>query len=183
MKITALALEAMLAKLSSNTKGFNISVSNAAPGYNVTKPYVIEFPTTLYYPNTRSFIFGKLNPDDVGDYGVADITRMCMYPVDVDNQNIEKPRDFSGVVRCGIDFHIQWKEVGNKINFISLALLTEDALLQVFNLNSVQNWGTGVVYNGDFRFAYGGVSVPDEQASWRQLCTLTMAFEVNSGPS
>lgn len=182
MKISALPLEALLYKLSQSGTGFNDSLRSVAESeYNV-KPFTIQWPGSLYESGTNSFVLGKVDPEDIDTFGTTGITKVTMFVDKADNQNFEKPRDFSGMVQIGLDFHLGYLSSDMRQNFEAMMLAVEDAVAQVIQPFSQQNWGAGVVYNGAFSAIRGMVYVPKQgQGAVRQLLAIRLAFFVSVG--
>lgn len=179
MRISALPLEACLVKLSDNTTGFNARLRTCAPDYGI-KPFAIAFPQTLLNNGTPSFVLGKMTPEMMAVHFPSAQTKMAMYVDQAQNQNIEKPRNFSGLVAIGIDLHLQWQLSDNSQLFEPYSLAVEDVMGDVLNLANIQNWGAGVVYNGAFSIIRGPIAVPvDGQGSYRQLVGTRLTFEVS----
>ncbi len=179
MKISALPLEALLAKM---TAGFNDALAAVAvPVYGV-KPFSVDFPDTIYSENTSTFLFGKISPEDIDTFGPSGLTKFTMFIDLADNANFEKPRDFSGTVKVGLDCHIGHVTSNMRQNFNALSLAVEDAVAEVIQPYRQQNWGPGVIYNGGFTAIPGTVYVPVKgQGSLRQLLAFRLDFQVNVG--
>lgn len=181
MKISVLPLEALLFKLGAQATGFNDSLKSVQQQYNI-KPYAIEWPVDPYHYGTDTFIFGKVPIDLIDSFGTVGLTKAAMFIDRTDNLNLEKPRDFSGVVNVGIDFHLGFLSSDMKQNFEALGLATEDAMAQVIQPYAQQNWGGGVVYNGSFVAARGAMDVPAKgQGAIRQLLAFRLQFMINVG--
>lgn len=178
MKISALPLEALISKLRST---FNTNLANVAePVYGV-KPFEIEFPLNPYSKNTKSFLLGQLRPSDVDSFGATEINKLVMYVDQSSNLNLEKPRDFSGVVIVALDFHLQWKSNSMQQNLEGLSLAVEDAVAESIQGYTQQNWGAGVVYNGQFSCIRGALAVPDQgQGSLRQIVAFRLQFQIDT---
>lgn len=180
MKISVLPMEALLSKLGSQSTGFNTRLSGVSGTYGI-QPFKIEFPNNPYAAPTKSFLFGQLRKEDILESGIIKFPLVTMYVADSTNQNEEKPRDFSGVVRIGIDFFLSWLR-GNvdKVNFEAMSMAVEDALAQVIQPWDAQNWGAGVIYNGAFSLQRSPLEMAGTE-SWLQVLGLRLAFQVDVG--
>jgi hypothetical protein len=177
MKISALPLEALLAKLRA---GFNVNLEAVATSEYGVKPFRIDFPVTLYSPSTPSFIFGQIPPEDITDFGATNANKVTMFIPQAANQNFEKPRDFSGLVTVGLDFHLEWLSSDMKQNLEAVSLAVEDAFAETVQIATIQNWGVGVVYNGAFSCTRGAIAVPEKgQGSFRQLVAFRLSFQID----
>lgn len=177
MKISGLPLEGLLYKLSAN---FNSNLAAVAmPVYGV-KPFVLKWPTTPYSGNTESVIFGQLTADEIEPTGVTGMERLLMFVTNSENLGDEKPRDFSGNVIVGCDFHLGWKSADPKQSFESTSLAIEDAFAETIQILSQQNWGAGVVYNGHYKCTRSTIVRPSEgQGSLRQILAFRLDLFVN----
>lgn len=175
MKISAIVLEGILAKMKDT---FNSTMEIVSPSYNLD-PLLLEFPDTIYDENTLSVVLGKLPPTLIEEMGVTQLSKVCIYPDGIVNNNFEKPRDFSGVVQIGLDFYLEWAQGCIKQNFSTMYLLLEDVLLDTFSLIEEQNYGPQIVYNGDFNLRPSPLQ-EGQQSSYRQLASLRMTFEAHS---
>jgi hypothetical protein len=174
MEFSALPLKALLYKLRA---GFNTALSAAAATYQ-QEAYAIEFPDDIYSKNTLSFFRGKIHPEAIEAYGPSDATKMVMWVDVAQNQNNEKPRDFSGIVQVCLDVYLSWISNDPEQNMDSLSLMTEEAITDCIQGYTQQNWGPGVVYNGQFscqRFAIQDVG----QGSLQQLVSFKFVFQVD----
>lgn len=177
MKISALPLEALLAKMRS---GFNANLEAVATSEYGIKPFRIDFPTSLYGPSTKSFFLGQIPPDDITNFGASNMTKLTMFVVQSNNLNYEKPRDFSGVVQVGMDFHLEWLSSDMKQNIETVSLAVEDAVVETIQVVTVQDWGAGVIYNGAYSCIRGAVAVPEKgQGSLRQLLAFRFGFQID----
>jgi hypothetical protein len=149
MKISARPLEALLSKLRNLSTGFNYQVANKASSYHL-KPWSLEFPSDIYSKNTSNFFMGQVNPEQISDQGPVGHSRAWLYTFSSDNQNYEKPSNFSGIIRVGLDFSLEWTCSASDQNFETPSLLLEDAVSEIVQPFNTQNWGTDVVYNGAF---------------------------------
>jgi hypothetical protein len=179
MKISARPLEALLSKLRNTSTGFNKQMSAKASGYQL-KPWSLEFPTDLYSNNTKNFFLGQVNPEQISDQGAVGHNRGWMYVISADNQNYEKPNNFSGVVRVGLDFSLEWICSGINQNFETPSLLLEDVVSEVTQPFMDQNWGIDVVYNGAFSCQRTMVDQNESGStlSLRQMVMFRMAFQL-----
>ena len=178
MKISARPLEALISKMRHSTTGFNANLAAVASTYNVS-PFTIDFPASPYVANTKSFLLGKIPPDEIIKYGVVSTNKLSMYVDRVDNQNLEKPRNFSGVVMVRMDFHLFWGSSDMKQNFECMSLAVEDAVSETIQAYTVQNWGSSVVYNGAFSMMRGLIETPDGKGSLWQLLAFGLQFQID----
>lgn len=179
MKIAARPLEALLAKLRDGSTGFNKQMDAKAPNYKV-KPWKIEFPVDLYSNNTTNFFLGQINPEQISEQGAVGHNRAWMYAFSSDNMNYEKPSNFSGIVRVGLDFNLEWTCSGKDQNFETPSLLLEDVVSEIIQPYNSQNWGLDVIYNGAFSCQRTAVdqSQSGSTLSLRQMVLFRLAFQL-----
>ncbi len=149
MKISARPLEALLAKLRNPNTGFNFQMQAKASAYRLP-PLKLDFPPDIYSNNTNDFFLGQINPEQISDQGPVGHNRAWLYAYSSDNQNFEKPNNFSGLVRVGLDFNLEWTCSASDQNFEAPSLLLEDVVSEIVQPYNQQNWGSDVVYNGAF---------------------------------
>jgi hypothetical protein len=179
MKISSRPLEALLAKLRDPSKGFNFQIAAKSGAYRL-KPYTLDFPPDIYSKNTVNFFMGQVNPEQISDQGPVGHTRAWLYTFSSDNQNYEKPSNFSGTIRVGLDFNLEWTCSASDQNFETPSLLLEDAVSEIIQPYQAQNWGTDVVYNGAFSCQRTMVdqSSSGSTKELRQLVLFRMLFQL-----
>jgi hypothetical protein len=177
VRISSRPLEALLAKLRAN---FNNNLATVATATYGVQPFQIEFPPTAFSKSTKSFFFGQISPDEIDNIGASNISKMTMFVQSSVNKNYEKPNDFSGDVQVGLDFHLQWLSSDTKQNLESLSLAVEDAFAETIQLLELQDWGSGVIYNGAFSCIRGSIVVPDTgQGGLRQTVAFRLGFQID----
>ncbi len=179
MKISALALEPLLAKMALSFNA-NLAAVWTTPYALPDSPFAIEFPATVYAGNTTTFFFGKLSPAIIAADGPSSLNCMGMYVEKADNHNFEKPNDFSGIVPVTMDFHLGWLSSDIGQNFETLSLAVEDAVAETIQAYTVQNWGNAVVYNGAFSALRSVIETPAEgPGALRQLLSIKLVFQID----
>lgn len=180
MKITALPFEALLSKLRNTSTGFNRQIANKAALYRL-KPWTLDFPADVYGYSTKNFFLGPLNPANLADQGPVGHNRAWMYSTSTDNLNFEKPNDFSGLVRVSLDFNLEWTASASSQNFLTPSLLVEDAVSEIIQPSNQQDWGSGVVYNGEFACQRSTVEQTETGSglSLRQIVLFKLTFQLS----
>lgn len=179
MKISGLPLEALLFKLRASGTGFNDNLAAVVASYG-TKAFTIDWPADPYQKGTKNFIIGKVPPEEVDSFGITGITKASMFVDRTDNQNFEKPNNFSGSVKVGLDFHLGYLSSDMAQNFETLMMAVEDAVTQVIQPDFNQFWGGGVNYDGKFSAIRGMVNSPAQgQGALRQLLAFRFDFIVD----
>lgn len=176
--ISSAPLVAMLAKLSSSSAGFNYHMQSKASQYRLA-PWTLDFPADIYSKSSNNFFLGQLEPRLTIASGPTSRNKAWLYVPSSNNLNYEKPRDFSGTVQVALDFSLEWLAGANSQNTEVPSLLLEDVVSEVLQAWRVQNWGSGVVYNGAFSCQRGAVSEAAENGSgsFQQTVLFRMLFQ------
>ncbi len=103
-----IARDRIRAILADDSTGFNVRMAAISGDYGVTVPAIDWFPTS------KSVYFGYIDPQDIGktqlqiDGGDPQRGTLCLaiYTSDAENQHIEKPLTFSGIITAHCDFYL-----------------------------------------------------------------------------
>jgi hypothetical protein len=179
MRIGGTALEAMLAKLRNLTTGFNARMDEKAGDYRLL-PWHLEFPETIYGYSTRNFFLGQMNPELVAEQGPVGHNRAWLYVSGTDNLNIEKPADFSGLLRVALDFNLEWTCSAQRQNFETPSLLLEDVVTDITQ-GIDQSWGSHLIYNGAYTCQRTALDVESATStlSVRQMVFFRFTFQLS----
>lgn len=181
MQISILPMNAIISKLGNASTGFNQKLDDVALATYGVPPFTISFPVDVKANPTTSFFFVQLDPEAILDSSLAKKDFMSLFIPSSDNQNFEKPRDFSGLVEVGLDVILSFlPEEMQKGNFESKHLAVEDAVTEVLQPTGQQNWGAGVVYNGEFN-CQRSVLIEGGSESWYQVMAWRFTFQVDIG--
>lgn len=175
MNISRDCLNGVLLKLKS---GFNDSLSNACVDIGpFAKPFVVDFPLSITDKPTTSFLLGKLSEADIDACGIVRPSFMVLWCDGLADTKNEKMRDFAGTVIVRLDLYITWPASANvnQMNFEALRLACESAVAECIQPYQLDNWGTGVVYNGDFSCGMGDVEAIGD-SGWRQRLSFRFSF-------
>lgn len=164
--ISQLVIDAVFARLSNDTQGFNATFNGLATGYGITERMAIQF--TEPSPN---FAMVNVDPEDWSQTSGFKYPLLTLFSKKSINMNWQKFHQFSGDVTIGLNTFIDWKQGRVKVNFESYANCVEETLYTIFNrarnaFPGDQDWGEDIVYNGNF----GIVKSRVERAAefWRQ---------------
>jgi hypothetical protein len=151
---------------------------SAKAGDYLIAPWYFDFPETIYAKSSNNFFLGQLEPGLVNANGPTSRNRAWLYSPSSNNLNYEKPRDFSGLVQVSLDFSLGWTGGSNNQNTEVPSLLLEDVVSEVLQLTSVQNWGSGIVYNGAYSCNKGVVTEStSSKGSFQQTVLFRLTFQ------
>jgi len=157
--------------LSSATLGFNANYAASLANYPGALPISIDFAAA----KPMSFFLGRLAIEDIVESGAFKFPVMSLYTTAGANQNMQKFQKFAGLVRVGVDVHLSYKTSQARIVFEAWPDAVEDAMYTTFNQAAAQNWGSGVVYNGQLGFERRQVRRGAE--NWLQTLYFQATFE------
>lgn len=163
-------LDALYARLSSVTTGFNAGILAQAPVYSIPTDFMhIDWANT-----SRNFAFAQVNPDLLEQSGVFKYPFSCLYVLESGQTGEQKFTQFSGMVRCVFEVYLSWKSMTGKQNHEAYANCVEDVVYDVVNRLENQNWGKPLVYNGMIQCKRGPLVFAAE--NWRQRVGFSIMF-------
>ena len=171
--ISSLVRQAIKTRLSNNINGFNAKYSAIQSVYG-TPSITIDWSNT-----SQNFAWGRIPPD------LMEETTNFIYPLldistergqqDPAQQRI-KFMQFSGNILGVIEVHLTWDQEA-ATDFETWPDAVIDAMYSSINDPSIaNNWGAGIVYNGDLNWAKGQIILGGE--NWRRTCLFTASYKV-----
>lgn len=153
-------------------------MQSKASGYRIT-PWTLDFPADIYAKSSNNFFLGQLEPRLTTASGPTSRNKAWLYVITANNLNYQKPTDFSGTIQVALDFSLEWLAGANSQNTLAPGLLLEDVVSEILQPWRVQNWGSGVVYNGAFSCQHGVVSESGEsgKGSFQQAVLFRFTFQ------
>ncbi len=171
-KVSQRVLDAVYARLSSATDGFNARLAINAPAYNLPIFFQIEWTGT-----SQNFFFAQINPDMLEQTGIFKYPMACMYIQESGQTGDERFHQFSGVVRCIFEVYLSWKNIRGKQNHEAYANCVEDVVYDVIQRVENQNWAMPLVYNGMIQCRRGPLQFAAE--NFRQRVGFSMVFQIH----
>lgn len=144
-------LDAVYARLSSVTSGFNVGIVNQAPNYNLS-PNFVEID---WGQNSTNFYFAQIDPLLLEQSGILRYPFACMYIKESAQTGEQRFNQFSGLVRCVFEVHLAWTQIKGLRNHEAYCNCVEDVVIDVINRVENQNWGKPLVYNGGIQSKRG----------------------------
>jgi len=170
-QVSKLFRDAVIAKLSHATTGFNARLAAVASTYGITA-FEIDFTTG------SNFFQGALTPDVLARSSRVQAPFMCLYATGWHNENQEKSRVFSGPVDLTLDVELAWQQDNpDETNFESMADAVEDVILATLNESTHSGWGS-VVYAKQIECVRSPVSL--DASSFSQSLSFNMTAVVNA---
>lgn len=157
--------------------GFNTALAAACAELGAqAQPFTITFPATVMDKPTTSFLLGNLSETEIEDGGISKTNRLVLWAAGAVDTKDEKMRDFAGSVVIRLDAYISWYTTNvNTQNFEALSMAVEAAVAECVQPYSIANWGSGVVYSGQFSCQRGPVEANGDRGT-RQRLSFQMTF-------
>lgn len=174
-----LVIDAVLARLSDPLEGFNATFNdNAATFDGVAANMAIDFTSAP----SKNFVLGDVDPSDFEQTSPFTYPMLTLFATRVRNTNRVKFNTFSGIVTCGFNVFVTWRNNNVKRDFESYAHAVTSTGLWIMNRArlsepSDQDWGLNVVYNGDVEVVRSAVKPGKD--NWFKQIGFQMTFEVD----
>jgi hypothetical protein len=173
-KISQSVYDQVYARLSDQAGGLNATFMANAANYNVDPNFVsIDFS-----PGSTTFFHGQVDFDDYDKSGLVRYPAACLYILESLNSNLEKFHKFSGPVRCIFEVTLSWGQIRGGVNFEKYSNCLEDAVVDVINRLSNQNWQPPVSYNGQIQSKRGPIGFG--AGNFKQKVGFSMMFAVDT---
>lgn len=176
-----LVTQAVYARLSSATLGFN-------QAYAAIQPTYVDFTTSLAIPawtidwsnNSNNFVYGMVAPDLIEEssplqYPVLTITADAAVADRPGTKERVIYQTFTGKVRAIVQVILSWTEEQVR-DFESWPNAVSAAMYSVVNNTANQNWGAGIVYCADMDSQKSPVILAG--TNWRRQVLFPMTFRV-----
>ncbi len=184
--ITTLVLDAIETKLSDDAEGINPVFNALAAGYGLTPPDPNATLAINFVADTagasNNFVRANIDPDEWEARGAYKFPLVTLFGARSTNKNYQKFHQFSGDVQVGLHVFLSWRQSRLKIDFQSYADCMEETVVTLFNRarNAFpidQEWGDGIVYNGDISLTRSRIGKGGE--GWSQLLAFQAEFQVD----
>ena len=172
---SALVRAALVAKFADVNLGVNPVYASVVPNYAGAGSIAINFQL----PGSLNFFLGRVPLDEIIAAGNFTFPLMVMYTTAGKDTHKNKGVLYDGPVTAVVGLYLSsqaYAASAMQSNFEVWMDAAEDALLQVCNNLSNQNWGPYVTYNGDFGFERGDVQKAG--SNWLQALFVSLRFEV-----
>lgn len=172
---SALVRTALINKLANALTGFNTVYGNVVDNYPGAGDIAIDFNLLKSY----NFFQGRVSVDDIIATGAYKWPAMCAWASAGQNKGKQKPCTWDGAVSAGVAVYLSGQSYAASAlvqNFEGWADAVEDAMIQVVNSYSNQNWGSGVIYDGQIGYERPAPRKAGE--NWLQEVYFKMLFEV-----
>ena len=158
-------------------QGFNTALADACSELgSQAQAFTISFPDTVMSKPTTSFLLGNLNEAEIEQGGISKTNRLVLWAAGAVDSKDEKMRDFAGSVVIRLDAYISWYTTNvHTQNFEALSMAVEAAVAECIQPYSIANWGSGVVYSGQFSCQRGPVEENGDKGT-RQRLSFQMTF-------
>lgn len=163
-------LDAVYARLSSSTDGFNPGIANNAPNYSLSSSFI----QVDWGVNSKNFYFAQIDPELLEKSGILTYPFACMYIKETGQTGEQRFTQFSGLVRCIFEVHLSWTNIRGKQNHEVYLNCVEDVVFDVINRVENQNWGKPLVYNGNIQAKRGPLIYGAE--NFKQVIGFSMLF-------
>lgn len=158
VQTSSIARGAIIARLADETSGFNPRFLAGIAALGLTLPASFRTPIS-FAAGSKNFFTVDLEPADFGKSSAYTLPLMTLFPMSTDNQRLERPRQFAGLVTHGLKLFLTWPSTRAATELTPLAEAAQDALISTFNdLDlSIANWAQAWAdLNTDANLVYGG---------------------------
>ncbi len=170
VKVSQKVTDAVLARLSSSTSGYNVGMEAQTINYGIPS----TFAQIDWSPQTQNFFLAQVNPDLLEQTSIFKYPLACLYTLESGQTGEQRFTQFSGIVRCVFELYLSWKAIKGLQNHEAYANCVEDVVYDVINRVENQNWGKPLVYNGNIQCRRGPLQFAAE--NWRQRVAFSMMF-------
>lgn len=172
-KVSQRVLDAVYARLSDPTSGFNPRFVTNAGIYGISPTFFqIEWAGT-----SQNFFFAQVNPDMLEQTSIFKYPMANMFIQESGHTGVERFHQFSGIIRCIFEVWLSWKNIRGKQNHEIYANCVEDVVYDVIQRVENQNWPNPLVYNGDIQCRRGPLTFAAE--NFRQRVGFSMLFQIH----
>ena len=171
-KVSQQVLTAVLSRLADQISGFNSGMSTNAGIYGIDTSYI----SIDWSSSSTNFYIAQVDPDLLEKTGLVKYPFACMYIKESGSTGDQKFTQFSGLVRCVLEFHMSWKQIKGLQNHEVYANCVEDVVYDVVNRVENQDWSP-LTYNGQIQCKRGPLVYGAE--NFKQVVGFSMMFQVN----
>lgn len=168
-KVSQRVLDAVHARLSNQQTGFNAGLAQRVIDVNLPPFLKVDWA----HPS-NNFVFGQVNPTLLEQTGIFKYPFVCLYILESGQTGDQRFNQFSGLIRCGLDFYLSWKTITGKYDYETYANVVEDVVIDVINRVENQAWGKPLVYNGGIQCRRSPLEFAAE--NWRQRVSFSITF-------
>lgn len=150
-RVSSKVLDAVYARLSNVSTGFNPRFVVQAPLYGIPTTYInIDWTSA-----SKNFVYGQIDPSMIEQTGDVKYPFSCLYIQESGFTGDQKFTQFSGLIRCIFEIHLSWQSSRGIQNNESYANCVEDVVFDCMNRENNQDWGKPLVYNGTIQCRRG----------------------------
>jgi hypothetical protein len=172
-KVSQQVLDAMYARLSSPTTGFNPSIVSQAAKYGIPANFVsIDWSAT-----SQNFYFDQIDSELLEASSPIQYPFSCLYILDSAFTGTQKFVQFSGIIRCIFEVNLSWISAKGMQNREVYPNCVEDVVFDVINRVENQNWPEPLVYNGGIQCKRGRTIFGAQ--NWKKKLAFATLFEIH----